>query len=124
MTKQGLWLVLLTAGLTVVANLLLRSGVVRAGNLGGTLADLPNALLRLASQPLFIIGFIAYGSASLVWFRVVATEPLSTAYPLLVSLTFLLVTFSAAILFQEAVSLRKLLGLAIVMVGIVILSGE
>jgi multidrug transporter EmrE-like cation transporter len=123
-TKRGLWLVLLTAGLTVIANLLLRSGVVRAGNLGGTLADLPSALLRLASQPLFVIGFIAYGTASLVWFQVIATEPLSTAYPLLVSLTFLLVTLSAAILFQEAVSFRKLLGLGIVLIGIFIISSR
>jgi multidrug transporter EmrE-like cation transporter len=116
--------VLLSAGLTVVANLLLRTGVIRAGGLGGNLADLPSALLRLASQPLFVIGFIAYGTASFVWFRVIATEPLSTAYPLLVSLTFLLVTLSAAILFQESVSIRKLCGLGVVLIGILMLTGE
>ncbi len=124
MTKRGLWLVLLTAGLTVVANLLLRTGVIRAGGMGGNLTELPSVLLRLASQPLFVIGFIAYGSASLVWFRVIATEPLSTAYPVLVSLTFLLVTLSATILFQEAVSIRKLCGLGVVLIGILMLTGD
>jgi len=64
-TKRGLWLVILSAGLTVVANLLLRTGVIRAGGMGGNLTELPSVLLRLASQPLFVIGFIAYGSASL-----------------------------------------------------------
>jgi multidrug transporter EmrE-like cation transporter len=123
-TKRGLWLVLLTAGLTVVANLLLRTGVIRAGGMGGNLTELPSVLLRLASQPLFVIGFIAYGSASLVWFRVIATEPLSTAYPVLVSLTFLLVTLSATILFQEAVSIRKLCGLGVVLIGILMLTGD
>jgi multidrug transporter EmrE-like cation transporter len=116
--------VLLTAGLTVVANLLLRTGVIRAGAMGGNLTELPSVLLRLASQPLFVIGFIAYGSASLVWFRVIATEPLSTAYPVLVSLTFLLVTLSATILFQEAVSIRKLCGLGVVLIGILMLTGD
>ncbi|MDP8962895.1 MAG: hypothetical protein M3O33_02690 [Cyanobacteriota bacterium] len=124
MTKRGLWLVLLSAGLTVVANLLLRTGVIRAGGLGGNFAQLPNALLRLATEPLFVIGFIAYGSASLIWFRVIATEPLSTAYPLLVSLTFLLVTLSAAILFRESVSLGKLLGLGVVLIGIFIITSS
>ena len=120
MTTIGWWLVLISAGLQVAGTLLLRSGIDRAGGFGGSLAEVPNSLLRLASQPLFIIGFILYGMAALVWFRVVATQPLSTAYPLLVSLTFIFVTLGAVILFQESLTLQKLLGLVILLVGIFI----
>ncbi len=41
-------------------------------------------------EPRFLIGFILYFAASVVWFRVVATERLSVAYPLLVSCTLTL----------------------------------
>ena len=122
MTMRGWWLVLLSAGLTVAANLLLRTGVGRAGGFGENLAELPNAMLRLAGQPLFDLGFVLYALAALVWFQVIATQPLSTAYPLLVSLTFLLVTLGAAGLFHEPITLRKWVGLAVVLIGILIIS--
>jgi multidrug transporter EmrE-like cation transporter len=122
MTMIGWWLVLLSAGLQVTGTLLLRSGVDRAGGFAESLAEVPNGLLRLASQPIFDLGFILYGLAALVWFRVLATQPLSTAYPLLVSLTFMFVTLGATILFQESITSYKLIGLGVVLVGILIIS--
>ena len=124
LTGHGWSLVLLSACLQAAANLLLRAGVGQAGGLGGTLATLPQTMLRLVGQPLFVIGALLYALAALVWFRVLASEPLSTAYPLLVSLTFVIVTAGAAGLFQEVLSPRKLAGMAVLLVGIVIVSGE
>ena len=124
MTLVGWWLVLFSAGLQVAGTLMLRSGVDRAGGFAGNLAEVPAALLRLASQPIFDLGFILYGLAALVWFRVLATQPLSRAYPLLVSLTFLFVTLGAVTLFQESMTARKLVGLAIILVGIFLIGGK
>lgn len=122
MTTLGWWLVVLSAGLQVAGTLMLRIGVDRAGGFAIKLADAPNGLLRLAGQPLFDIGFILYGVAALVWFRVISTQPLSTAYPLLVSLTFMFVTLGAVTLFQESMTFTKVLGLVIILVGIFIMS--
>jgi multidrug transporter EmrE-like cation transporter len=124
MTLAGWWLVLMSAGLQVAGTLMLRSGVDRAGGFAGRLADVPAGLLRLAGQPIFDIGFIFYGLAALVWFRVLATQPLSRAYPLLVSLTFLFVTLGAVTLFQESMTVRKLAGLTIILVGIFFVGGK
>ena len=52
----------------------------------------------------FLVGFVLYFVASVVWFRVVATERLSVAYPLLVSCTFTLVTAGAVIVFGESLT--------------------
>jgi undecaprenyl phosphate-alpha-L-ara4N flippase subunit ArnE len=68
------------------------------------------------------LGFVIYAAASVVWFRVVATEPLSVAYPILVSLTFGLVTTGAVLFFGEPLSLRKVIGLLTILGGIVIIS--
>jgi multidrug transporter EmrE-like cation transporter len=124
MTTSGFYLVILSAVLTVAANILLRIGVVRAGGLGGNSAELLNSLLRLVSQPSFDIGFLLYGLASLVWFRVISTEPLNIAYPLLVSMTFVLVTLGATLVFHESMTFRQFVGLAVVLTGIVLISGK
>ena len=123
MSGTGLILVLVTAALTMVANLLLRSGIDAAGgfSLGG-LATTAAALLKLFMEPKFLVGFVLYFMASVVWFRVVATEPLSVAYPLLVSCTFTLVTAGAVIVFSEPLTLRQMVGLAVILAGIALIS--
>ena len=125
MSSWGFVFVLVAAAMTMGANLMLRAGIDAAGGFSpGTALELIFGLLRLFLQPLFAIGFVTYFLAAVVWFRVVATEPLSVAYPILVSLTFTFVTAGAVIVFQEPISLRKVLGLAVILAGIVILSTE
>ena len=125
MSTIGLVLVLVTAVLTMAANLMLRAGIDAAGGfeLGNALQILP-ALIKLFVQPLFTLGFVIYFVASVVWFRVIATQPLSLAYPILISLTFALVTGGAVIFFGEPLSVRKVVGLAVILMGIVIVSVE
>jgi multidrug transporter EmrE-like cation transporter len=125
MSTTGFLLVLSTAALTMAANLLLRAGIDAAGgfSLGGV-GDIAHALVRLFTQPTFTLGFVIYFLASVVWFRVVATEPLSVAYPILVSFTFTLVTAGAVFFFSEPFSLRKMVGLAVILAGIAIVSLE
>lgn len=123
MSPTGILLVLLTAGLTMAANLLLRAGIDGAGGFSvAGVADAVGALGKLFVQPLFSLGFVLYFLASVVWFRVVATEPLSLAYPVLVSCTFTLVTAGAVIFFAEPVTRRQLVGLAVILAGIVLVS--
>ena len=122
MTKLGWTLVLLSAVLTVFANLMLRAGIDKAGGFQANLSTIHNGLLNLIKQPLFDSGMILYALASLVWFRVISTEPLSLAYPVLVSLTFMFVTLGAVVLFKESLNYHKLIGLFIIFAGIFIIS--
>ena len=123
MSSTGFVLVLVTAAMTMAANLMLRAGIDAAGGFApGGAFDLLSAVLKLFLQPLFTIGFALYFIASVVWFRVVATEPLSVAYPILVSLTFTLVSAGAVLFFKESVSLQKVVGLAAILAGIAIIS--
>lgn len=125
MSSLGFVLVLLTAVMTMCANLMLRAGIDAAGGFSsGGAFELLMTVLKLFLQPLFSIGFVAYFLASVVWFRVVATEPLSVAYPILVSLTFTLVTVGAVVFFHESLSVQKVLGLVAILAGIAIISFE
>ncbi len=125
MSTIGFFLVFLTAGLTMAANLMLRAGIDAGGGFVFENAmQIVSALMKLFTQPLFVIGFGVYFLASVVWFRVVATEPLSLAYPIMVSLTFMLVTGGAVLMFGEPMSVRKIVGLAVILAGIAIISLE
>ena len=118
MTGAGLLLVILSALFTVSANLMMRGGVLRAGGFSLSLAS----ALSLGRQPLFVGGVILYGVAALIWFRVLSVENLSTSYPLLVSLTFVLVTLGAIFIFREPVSSQKLIGIAVIVAGIILVA--
>lgn len=122
MTLRGLTLVGAAAVLTASGNLLLRSGVTRAGGFALSPDHLVADSLRLLRQPVFLAGFALYFTAAAVWFRVISTEQLSSSYPLVVSLTFLCVTVGAAVFFHEHLSLQKLLGLGIILLGIIVVA--
>jgi len=125
MSPRGLGLVVLSAALTMAANLLIRAGIDGAGGFAvGSPAEAIAALVRLFAQVRLVAGFALYFLASVVWFRVVATEPLSVAYPILVSCTFVLVTAGAVILFREPIGLRQVLGLIVILTGIVLVSSS
>ena len=52
----------------------------------------------------------------------IAYEPLSTAYPVMVGLIFVMVSIGAVFIFSEPVSIRKVIGLAVILAGIAIAS--
>jgi multidrug transporter EmrE-like cation transporter len=121
MSTQGLLLVITSALLTVAANLMLRASVLHAGGLSLT-AGVFRQLADLARQPLFVTGVFLYGLAALVWFQVLSVEKLSTSYPLLVSLTFVMVTLGAMVFFKEQVSAGKLFGVALCLAGVFVVA--
>jgi multidrug transporter EmrE-like cation transporter len=118
MSPQGLLLIGVAGLLTAAANLMMREGVVRAGGFALTVPTLFRDLTRLAHQPLFDVGVLMYGFASIVWFRIVSTENLNSSYPLLVSVTFISITVGATLLFKEPLSLQKIIGIGAILAGI------
>jgi multidrug transporter EmrE-like cation transporter len=113
-TLAGFLLLLLTAACMAVANVLMKTGIAQAGGFTPGLA----AILALIRQPAFVGGFLLTGVAALMWFRILATQKLSTCYPLFVSLTYSFITIGAFYFLHEKISTQKILGLVIIIVGI------
>lgn len=122
MTKQGLLLITVTAVMTAAGNMMMREGILRAGGFSLNPATLVDDALRLIRQVVFDVGVILYGLASIVWFKLISVENLSTSYPLVVAMTFLLVTYGCSFWFHETISLQKILGMVIVLLGIIVIS--
>jgi undecaprenyl phosphate-alpha-L-ara4N flippase subunit ArnE len=66
---------------------------------------------------LLFIALAIYGTATLVWIRVLQTVPLAVAY-MFMSLSFVLVPLIAVLLFREPVSARFIVGACLIVVGL------
>jgi multidrug transporter EmrE-like cation transporter len=97
-----------------VANLLMKTGITGAGGFNPS----ASALFRLCRQPAFVFGFALSGIAALMWLRILATQKLSTCYPLFVSLTYSLITLSSFYFLHEKISVQKMAGLIAIVAGI------
>lgn len=122
MVSKALLLVFISALLTAVANLALRGGVLGAGGLSLS----PNLFLvqmgALLKQPLFVIGVLFYGIAAIVWFAALSLENLTTSYPILVGMTFVMVGLGAVVFYGEFISAQKLAGIATILLGIALVA--
>ena len=122
MTMQLLLGVALCAVTTTAANLLLRYGLQQVGGfvLGeGTAMAL---ILRLAGSSGFVAGVVLYGLSSLIWFRIITFGEVSSCYPVLIGLTFVMVTSGGVFLFSESIGVMKILGATIILAGIILIA--
>jgi multidrug transporter EmrE-like cation transporter len=114
----GGWGILIFSTLTgVVAQLALKHGMSGKSLLpaGAKLLDLIPTLL--STWQLWVYGFFA--AVSLVsWFFVLNQFDLSMAFPVVQSLSYLLIVVLSVILFKETVSLTNAAGLALLCVGV------
>jgi drug/metabolite transporter (DMT)-like permease len=110
----GFVLLLITAVCMSVANLLIKHGIDEAGGFTPSMV----ALFQVLRQPAALAGVLLTGLSALLWFRILATQKLSTCYPLFVSLTYSLITVGAFYFLHEKMSVQKLVGLAVIIVGI------
>lgn len=121
MKPSGLIYIVTCALLTAAANLLLRHGLLKSGGLAQPGQWLSGWIATL-SQPSFLTGIILYGLAAIVWFYALSVTEVSTGYPVLVGLTFVLVALGAVGLFREPASPLKIAGIVTILAGILLLS--
>ena len=125
MSVRGIILVVLCAGIVVLANLALRVGLDRSGVVpfARGIVGLPGDVLTMLLEPVFCLAVVLYGFSMLLWLRLVATEPLSLAYPMLAAVTFVSLSVVSIFLLAEPMGLRKAAGLAAIVAGFFLLSG-
>ena len=109
MNCAGFLLIAAAAVCTAISNLSLRHGIRHIGGFGVT---------AFLSDPACVIGLLLQAVAALIWFRVLAVMEVSRSYPMLVSLTFLMVMAGSVLVFGEPMSWRKATGLVVIIGGI------
>ena len=111
----------LTILLTVYGQIVLKWQVAKSGPLPEPAAEKVGHLLGLLLNPWVLSGFLAAFIASIAWMATIAKLDLSHAYPF-VSLTFVLVLILSGVVFHEPITLPKVVGVGLVMIGVVVSS--
>jgi multidrug transporter EmrE-like cation transporter len=117
------WALILTGvGLNAVAQLLLKvatRGLAHLADFGAS--TLLSAVWILARSVPFWVGMVCYGTSLCVWLAALSKAPVSTAYPML-SLGYILVAAVSWVWLGETLSPAKVLGIALICGGVVLVS--
>jgi len=117
------WLLILSGvGLNAAAQLLLKSATNSLVHFNAfDFQSAPAIILVLLKSLPFWGGMVCYGLSVCVWIAALTKAPVSTAYPML-SLGYVVVTVAAVLWLGESVSIAKILGIALICAGVVLVS--
>jgi multidrug transporter EmrE-like cation transporter len=113
-------LILVSVLLTSGSQILLKYGMTRPA-VKLALADQASPLVSfqaIATSPAVLMGMTCFGLSAVLWLFVLAKIPLSTAYPF-IAIGITVTVVAGRFLFAEPVSLFKLFGIALVIVGVI-----
>jgi multidrug transporter EmrE-like cation transporter len=115
-------LILSGVALNATAQLLLKVATRRLAHFSDFgLQTLLDSVLILSKSVPFWIGMVCYGASLCAWLAALAKAPVSIAYPML-SLGYILVAGVSAIWLGESLSVAKVVGIALICAGVVLVS--
>lgn len=122
MTQIGaLGLALFCVCLTAAAQVLLKMGMSSPAIQQAMSSGMRSVYWLALTSPLIWGGMICFGASAGLWLLVLGKLEVSMAYPL-ISLGVVLTTMAGIFILGESVSIYKVLGVALIITGVVILS--
>lgn len=113
--------ILLTILLTVYGQIVIKWQVLKVGALPDGTAEKVSFMLHLLLNPWIVSALAAAFLASFFWMAAMTRLQLSHAYPFM-GLTFVLVLLASGFFFQEPVTLLKVVGVALIVLGLAVAS--
>lgn len=122
MMLSSLALIFLSVAVGVTGQLSLKVGMDRVGPIDGTSVAHPvETLSNVIRSPMVWVGLALYGLGAVAWLIVLSRLDLSFAYPF-VALSYAITPILAWRLLDESVSALRWLGIAVIILGVVIVS--
>jgi len=114
-------LIMLGVFLNAVAQLLLKAGTNAVGQFEFSAGNIVPVGMKLALEPHILGGMVCYVVSLVVWILGLSRVEVSIAYPML-SIGYVLNAVAAWYLFGEAVSMTRLAGIGIIIIGVYIVA--
>ncbi len=111
MELKYILLSLLNSALSVFGQVLWKYGLVKSAGYS----------YKLLYNPLILSGILVYGVSMVLWLFILSKLPFSVAYPLN-SLAYALSILAGFYLFQESLSLQKVVGMLLIMGGVIFIA--
>ncbi len=121
MTAIAFSLVLTGVLLNAAAQLLLKAGTNSIGHFDFTLANALPIGMQVAREPHILGGLSCYVVSVVVWILALSRVEVSIAYPML-SLGYVVNAVAAWYLFGESLNAMRLGGIAVIIVGVVLVA--
>jgi drug/metabolite transporter (DMT)-like permease len=121
MTKATFFLVLVGVLLNAVAQLLLKAGTNKLGSLFSVGSEVSSEIARIAFQPFILGGLSCYVFSFALWIVALSKAPVSVAYPML-SIGYIVNVVVAHYLLGETITIQKLLGILIIIIGVYVVA--
>jgi multidrug transporter EmrE-like cation transporter len=107
--------------LNACAQLLLKAGVNAVGHFEFSVRNIVPVGFKIATQWPIIGGLTCYVFSVVVWILGLSRVDVSVAYPML-SLGYVVNAFAAWYLFGEILSVQRLVGIGIILIGVAVLA--
>lgn len=114
---QSIGMVLASVVFGAIGQLTLKAGMNSVGKVQLSV----DTLLKMATNPVLIVGIAVFGISTLLWLFALSKADLSFAYPFL-SLIYIAVLVGGALLFNEAITPARVLGFVIIVTGVLIVA--
>jgi multidrug transporter EmrE-like cation transporter len=121
MTPLSFALVLFGVLLNAAAQLLLKAGTNAIGHFEFSAANAVPIGVKVATEPHILGGLVCYGISVVVWILALSRVEVSIAYPML-SIGYIVNAAAAYFLFGEAVSVQRMVGIGIIVVGVYVVA--
>ena len=117
---KNILLILTSVSLNASAELLMRKGMLRIGEVSIT-DSLSNVLPQMISNIFLWLSLCCYGISIITWMIVLSRVEVSFAYAFL-SLGFVFVTIFGYLFFNENVTFIRIIGIVLICVGVIFVS--
>lgn len=121
MNLSSFGLILTGVLLNAVAQLALKASVRDMGEISLALSGSGGVAMRLLAEPWLWVGLFCYGISVVIWILALSRVDVSIAYPML-SIGYVVNAIAAWAWFGEALSLMRLGGIGIIILGVFMLA--
>jgi multidrug transporter EmrE-like cation transporter len=118
---KNILLIVLSVSLNATAQILMRRGMLQIGAVsfdGGAVLLMLQAML---SNIFLWLSFLCYGFSIIIWMLVLSRVEVSFAYAFS-SLGYVLVTVMGTLILKEHISVTKIIGIAVVCIGVILVA--
>lgn len=107
--------------LNTVGQIVMKAGATSLASLNFSLSNLPQVFLTILKSPLMMSALTLYGLSAVVWIMALSKMDLSQAYPM-TSIGYILTALIGVMAFGEVMTLNRLVGLGLILIGVLVLA--
>lgn len=119
--KLFILLIIGVSGINACAQLLMRKAMMRYADYHFNIEQLSSLVLSLITNSYLIFGILCYVLGMVIWMIILSRFEVSLAYPM-VSVSYVFTAILAYFVFNEPLTLNKIVGIAVICLGVYILT--